>query len=291
MKISLVVCTKDRAEQLQKCLGHISQICCQAAWELIVVNNASTDHTETILDNFSRDTHLLFRKAYEPALGSGCAKNTGWRLAEGEFIAFIDDDCYPQENYLSEVIKCLDNSALGFVGGRVLLFDPTDYPITIQTSEMRREYEAYNFIAAGEIHGANFAFRKKALEDVGGFDPRFGAGTPYPCEDVDVLARVLGAGWAGAYDPHPVVYHHHGRKSDRVPVLVRAYDRGRGAYYAKCMMNSKLHRQYRSNWLRKVRYQSIVTTERELRAMLIYSFTLLISRILTKISDKSRINK
>ena len=57
------------------------------------------------------------------------------------------------------------------------------------------------------------------------------------------------------------------------------------------MMNSKLHRQYRSNWLRKVRYQSIVTTERELRAMLIYSFTLLVSRILTKISDKSRTNK
>lgn len=283
MKISLVVCTKDRAEQLQQCLTSISNIRFPSAWELIVVNNASTDHTETVLENFSARTHLAFQKVYEPALGSGCAKNTGWNLASGEFVAFIDDDCYPREDYLSEIVRCLEGSSCGFVGGRVLLFDPADYPITIQTSLACKEYEAYSFIGAGEIHGANFAFRKEALLDVEGFDPWFGAGTLYPCEDVDILARILAAGWSGLYDPRPVVYHHHRRKMDAVPRLIKQYDRGRGAYYAKCMLNKTIRRQYRSEWFKKVRSQPIVTTGRELEAMLRYLSALFKKKILNRI--------
>lgn len=287
MKISLVVCTKDRAEQLKQCLTSISNIRFPSAWELIVVNNASTDHTDAVLENFSARTHLAFQKVYEPALGSGCAKNTGWNLAAGEFIAFIDDDCYPHEDFLSEIVRCLERSSCGFVGGRVLLFDPTDYPITIQTSLARREYDAYGFIGAGEIHGANFAFRKQALQDVEGFDPWFGAGTLYPCEDVDILARILAAGWSGLYDPGPVVYHHHRRKMDAVPRLIKQYDRGRGAYYAKCMLNKTLRRQYRSEWFKRVRSQSIVTTGRELEAMLRYLSALSKKKII----DKMKITK
>ena len=48
---------------------------------------------------------------------------------------------------------------------------------------------------------------------IGGFDERFGAATKFfSAEDTDAMARVLGAGWRGAYDPRPLVYHHHGRK-------------------------------------------------------------------------------
>ena len=271
MKISLVVCTKNRAEQLRNCLDYVAKIKCLFEWELIIVNNASTDHTDAVLEEFSEKTSLVFRTIYEPSPGTGFARNTGWRLACGKYVAFIDDDCYPKEDYLTEVINCLDEGPWGFVGGRVLLFDPTYYPITIQTSEARKEYEAFSFIAAGEIHGANFAFRKQALEVVKGFDPRFGAGTAYPCEDVDVLARILGVGWAGIYDPRPVVHHHHRRKSDAVPKLIAAYDRGRGAYYAKCMMNSNLRRRYGFNWLKTIRHQSVVTTQRELVAAVRYS--------------------
>lgn len=273
MKISLVICTNNRAEQLGSCLNYVEKINCLLPWELIVVNNASTDQTETVLEDFFKKTSLAFRRVYESVPGSGHAKNTGWRLADGEYVAFIDDDCYPKEDYLTEVINCLDEGSWGFVGGRVLLFDPTDYPITIQTSEVRREYEACSFIAAGEIHGANFAFRRQALEAVKGFDPQFGAGTPYPCEDVDVLARILGAGWNGVYDPRPVVHHHHRRKSDAVPKLIAAYDRGRGAYYAKCIMNSNLRHLYGYSWLKKIPRQSLVTTQREFIAALRYSLS------------------
>lgn len=270
MKISLVICTKNRAKRLSCCLSYVARIKCSWEWEVIVVNNASTDHTEIVLDEFAGKTSVRFRRLYESLVGTGFAKNTGWRLAEGEYIAFIDDDCYPQEDYLEQVIACLDEGPWGFVGGRVLLFDPTDYPITIQTSEVRKEYNAFGYIAPGEIHGANFAFRRSALEAVMGFDPMFGAGTRYPCEDVDVLARILGAGWTGLYDPRPVVYHHHQRKGTAVSKLVRTYDRGRGAFYAKCMMKPALRKHYLYNWARHMRYQPIMSILRELGGSLEY---------------------
>src|SRR3546814_9709199 len=66
----------------------------------------------------------------------------------------------------------------------------------------------------------------------------FGAGTPFACEDVDALARAAAAGWRGAYDPRPLVYHHHGRKTREDALrLRRVYDTARGAYYAKCIMD------------------------------------------------------
>lgn len=275
MKISLVICSKNRAQQLRVCLDYVTTINCPWEWELIVVNNASTDDTGGVLDDFAKTAPMAFQHLYEAVAGTGHARNTGWKCARGEYVAFIDDDCYPHEDYLATVVACLNESSWGFVGGRVLLFDPTDYPITTQTSNVSKEYKPYSFIAPGEIHGANFAFRRQALEEVKGFDPRFGAGTPFPCEDVDVLARILGAGWAGIYDPRPLVYHHHRRRGDAVPRLIRSYDRGRGAFYAKCMMNPILYKCYGYNWLKKLRYQSLMNTLRELGG----SFSYVVNRL------------
>ena len=99
---------------------------------------------------------------------------------------------------LDRIVGCFEEASLGFVGGRVLLFDPTDFPITIQELDHRVEIEPCAFVPAGLIHGANFAFRREVLEAIGGFDPGFGAGTPgFACEDVDAVARAAAAGWWG----------------------------------------------------------------------------------------------
>jgi GT2 family glycosyltransferase len=80
------------------------------------------------------------------------------------------------------------------------------------------------------------AVRRSALQEVGGFDEYLGAGTPFPSEDVEILARLSARGHGGCYDPDPVVLHHHGRKAgDDIRRLSTAYDRGRGAYYLKCL--------------------------------------------------------
>jgi len=205
-------------------------------------------------------------------LGVSCAKNAGWRSARSAIVACIDDDCYPEEDYLDSIFQCFSNDAkLGFVGGRILLHDPTDRKITIQESLEPFSIPPGSFIRPGSIQGANVAYRRDALTDVGGFDPWFGAGALYSGDETELLARISAAGWKGAYDPKPVVYHHHGRKTIKDEWrLMRWYDRGRGAYYAKCMLNRNMRNVYVRNWLLTRQYHSWRTTTLEIASGLEY---------------------
>jgi hypothetical protein len=143
--------------------------------------------------------------------------------------------------------------------------DERDYPV---------EMAPHSFVSAGAIKGANLSFRREALQRIGGFDPKLGAGTPFPCEDIDAVAAVLWAGYRGRYDPRPLVLHHHRRRDADVPGLRAGYDRGRGAYYAKFLLRPECRRAYAVGWLSEVR-GSLDTTGltrlfRELRSAAAY---------------------
>src|SRR5260370_16167238 len=167
--------------------------------------------------------------------GVSYARNAGWQAAAAAIVAYIDDDCYPAENYLDAVFECfIRDPRLGFVGGRILLHDPRDRRIPIQEAMEPQLFGSNSFIRPAVIQGANLALRRAALSQVGGFDPWFGAGALFTGEDAELLARISAAGWGGGFDPKPVGFPHHGRK--RAPdqrFLVPAYYRGRGAHYGQ----------------------------------------------------------
>jgi GT2 family glycosyltransferase len=72
------------------------------------------------------------RTTFEPRTGLALARNKGWRIAKANIIAFTDDDCcYVPETYVDSIVQVFhDNAEAGFLGGRILLFDPRDYNIT-----------------------------------------------------------------------------------------------------------------------------------------------------------------
>jgi glycosyltransferase involved in cell wall biosynthesis len=275
MEISLVICTRNRAAQLADCLKSLLQIECSHRWELVIVDNGSTDDTIDVVEQFrlSFDGRLTVLTESSPGLAK--ARNRGWKAASGNIIVFTDDDCYPDPKLLQNSIACFEeDTKIGFIGGRILLYDSTDYRITIQESEERQEIPPCTFINAGLIQGANFACRKKAIESVNGFDELLGAGTKFPCEDVDILARMSSIGWFGLYDPRPLVYHHHRRKTESEAAQLRIqYDEGRGAYYAKCLANTALRRVYLKNLYGKLRSQSLDVTYREFSSAIKYLAT------------------
>ncbi|HEX3235331.1 MAG TPA: glycosyltransferase [Gemmatimonadales bacterium] len=250
MDISLVISTRNRASQLEQALNSYARLQYEGAWELVIVDNGSSDATTQVLEAFGRSFSGHLRLLHHERPGLGGARNAGWRAARGSIVAFTDDDCYPREDYLSRIQSCFSDPRMGFAAGRVLLYDQLDYPVTIQLSDRRVEFPPKSYIAPGDIHGANFGFRRQALEAVGGFDERLGAGSKYhSAEDTDAVARVSAMGWWGVYDPAPTVLHHHRRRApEQLRQLKKAHGIGAGAYFIKCLANPELRGKYLYRW-------------------------------------------
>jgi glycosyltransferase involved in cell wall biosynthesis len=270
--LSLVICTRNRGAQLAQTLKRVSTIQSQLKWELVVVDNGSTDRTSAVVAEFAASFDHPVQMINQQGQGVSLAKNAGWQATRSDIVVCIDDDCYPEEDYLDAIFECFSKDPkLGFVGGRILLYDPTDRRITIQESLEPLFFPPGSFITTGVIQGANVAYRRAAVMGVGGFDPWFGAGALYSGDEVELMARISAAGWNGAYDPRPVVYHHHGRKTAKDELrLTHWYDRGRGAYYAKFMLNRRTRSVYFKNWLLTRQHEPWRRTAREILAGLDY---------------------
>jgi len=248
MLISLVICTQNRCSTLRTCLEYVLRLQSPGEWELIVVNNGSTDATSEVLASFADKAPFRIVLVYEPKSGLGRARNAGIAKATGEIVAFTDDDCYVSPDFLSRILEVFEDEKIGFMGGRVLLYDETDAPITIRPETGIRWIEPYSFIR-GELVGANMAARRSLIEKIGGFDPELGAGTPFPCEDVEFLARASHTGVMGIYHPGSLVLHHHGRKPGKDDLArLKTYDYGRGAYYAKFILNPQTRIMLLKRW-------------------------------------------
>lgn len=258
MDVSIIICTLNRAASLQGTLDSLAAIRSEREWEVILLDSSSDNTAEVV--KAADDCGGRLRYAYEEPLGLGAARDTAWRLARGRICAFTDDDCYLDPGFVDAVAAAFDDHPdAGCIGGRILLYDPEDAPITIDERTEPRTISARQPVSAGELQGANLSIPRSVLETVGGFDRNMGAGTPFPCEDVDVLAATLWAGYPAYFDPRPVVHHHHGRRGEAAQRVAEVYDRGRGAYYAKFILRRDTRFVYLRNWLMAGRWNPHLT--------------------------------
>jgi GT2 family glycosyltransferase len=118
-----------------------------------------------------------------------------------------------------------------------MLHDPADYPMTINESMTALTFPARSFVCAGCVQGANMAFRRRVLLDIGGFDPVFGPGAMFPAaEEIEAVSRASAMGWKGEYRPEVVVRHHHGRSAADAAALWKWYAIGIGAFHMKILL-------------------------------------------------------
>jgi len=236
-QISLIVCTRNRAESLPACLNSIEQAAVAnraVEVELLIVNNGSTDATAAVLRAWQRSTSVRCRVLLAEQRGLSHARNCGLEHATGKIIAFTDDDCTVARDYLTQVERAYATDAgPALRGGRVELGDPRDLPFTIKTDLAPQRFTGGH--PGGFIHGCNLTMSRSALELVGRFDTRLGAGQPIgAAEDSDFVYRAHRSGVMVLYDPSIVVFHHHGRRDfAEVKLLQDVYNLGNGALYAK----------------------------------------------------------
>ena len=237
MDVSLIIGTRDRCEKLARCLQAVQQISFARPWELIVVDNGSSDRTAAIVRELMAIAPIPVRYVFEPKLGLGNAHNTGVAVARGEILAFTDDDCYPAADFLSSLWSAFGDPSVGYISGRILNYDPAD---TGKGSVRHPEpvtFPPNSFVGPGCLFGgANMAFRRQVLLEIGGFDPLFGPGALFNCEDYDAAGRASAIGCKGEYRPEVIVWHHHGRKQTDLPPLMKSYGVGIGAYHMKVLL-------------------------------------------------------
>lgn len=237
LKVSILICTRNRAAKLPHTLEAIRalEVPAGAEYELIVVNNGSTDATAQICERYRECFGGRLRTIFLAEPGLGRARNAALAVATGEIIAFTDDDVVPQADWL--LVICREFAAdpeLSLISGRVELADPLDLPISIRRSTGRAEFTSLGD-AFSLLIGCNFAFRRGLLGRIGLFDPDFGAGARFPSsEDSDFYYRAWRAGKRLVYVPSMFVQHDHGRRFPEAWVkITRNYIIGRGAFYAK----------------------------------------------------------
>ena len=278
--LSLIVCTRDRSGRLDAFFEALGRMRARAAWELVIVDNGSTDDTPVRLAVLAGSLGAPVTIVREPRPGLGRARNAGVTAARGALLAFTDDDCYPAVDYIDSVANAFADRERGFIGGRILLYDAQDHPITIRVDSTPIPIPPCSVVPTGLVQGANMAFRREVLERIGGFDDALGPGTPFCNDDVDAVARASAAGFAGSFVPEPVVHHHHGRRDPaEISALWRSYDHGRGAYYAKCMFELPIRWRVARYWWQSVGVQKLGATVRELEGALDYTVRRLTRRL------------
>jgi glycosyltransferase involved in cell wall biosynthesis len=245
MKLSVIVATRNRAHAIAGCLDSIAAAFANAApldAEIIVVDNGSTDDTAAVVKAWADTSAVPVQVLSEPKAGLSRAQNRAIRAAHGDLLAFTDDDCRLSKTYVSDLLRhdAADAADLVLRGGRIELGDPTDLPLTINTSPTRSRWNrsmnsARHECLSGQINGCNIAMRRAVVERIGLFDERWGPGATMPSGgDTDYLFRAYLADISLEYVPDMAVSHFHGRKTNAVGLkLMRQYMIANGALCAK----------------------------------------------------------
>ncbi|OUL28417.1 glycoside hydrolase family 2 [Nostoc sp. T09] len=233
-KATVAVCTRDRPEDLRRCLDALMRMPDDQQEFLIIDNCPSTEDTQQLVKNYERVRYIR-----EPRPGLDIARNRAMREAKNEIVAFTDDDAAPDPNWLRAFLRNFNDPLVLCVTGLTM-------PLELET-EAQEWFEQYypfgrgfrrnvfdsnrhNPLATGRVGaGANMALRRSVLDLVGSFDEALDAGTiTRSGGDHEMFARILVAGYRIVYEPTAVSWHRHRRTWEELRQTFYGY--GVGVY-------------------------------------------------------------
>jgi glucosyl-dolichyl phosphate glucuronosyltransferase len=217
MTFSVLIATHNRAVDLRATLASVAQLTPAEPWEVVVVDNNSTDDTRAVVADAARHFPVPLRYLFEAEQGRSPALNAGIRAARGRIIATTDDDVRVSFDWLDRAAEALDRFRCDFVGGRVLPIWGGLKPAWLPDRGGKHwaviallDYgaEPLEFNTRVPL-GVNMAFRREAFERAGLLDPNTGrkAGTLLGQEVREWCIRAHAAGLRGWYAPDMVVRH------------------------------------------------------------------------------------
>lgn len=213
MKTSIIIPIYNKKEYTQKCLESIFRFGSKYEFEIIVVDNGSTDGGGRYLAELGDKVVVITNKNN---LGFAKACNQGAKVSSGEYLLFLNNDTVVTDKWLDILVEELDSSkAVGIVGPKLLypdgtvqhagvVFDNEKWPHHIYKKENGDAPYANKRRAFQCLTGACLLIRKVIFEKVGGFDEAYLNGL----EDLDLCLKVGKANYGVMYCPESVVYHY-----------------------------------------------------------------------------------
>ncbi|MEG5066876.1 glycosyltransferase [Microcoleus sp. B3-A4] len=242
---TVAVCTRDRPEDLRRCLDALMQIPDDGQEYLVIDNCPGTDATKELIKNYPQ-----VRYVREDLPGSSAARNRALREAKHEFVAFTDDDAAPDPNWLRSLLWNFSHPRVMCVTGLVM-------PLELET-EAQELFEWYSPHGRGFdrrvfdgaqcnpliVHlvgvSASMAVRKSLSDCIGLFDEALGAGTPtVGGEDCELFARILRAGYCIVYEPRALSWHRHRRTWEELRKTLQGYGIGVYAFWTRILVKNR----------------------------------------------------
>jgi glycosyltransferase involved in cell wall biosynthesis len=216
--ISVIICTWNRCELLARCLNSLTtlKLPINLQWEIIVINNNSTDSTSEILKTFQEK--LPLKVIFEKRQGHSIARNSGLRNSQGELVLFTDDDVTVDPYWLMNFYRVfLKNPNTDYFGGTII--PRIDFPLELHPYLndplfdgllLRRKVNSKNLVIDNEYlpFGANLGFRRSGLGDLT-FAEHLGlkGKEQIRSEETDFINKPRKLNKKGLWVPSAIVYH------------------------------------------------------------------------------------
>jgi GT2 family glycosyltransferase len=248
--VTVVVTTCRNTARLERCLRSILASRYEHFEVIVVENRPGTGATRSMLsERFADEVRVRYVEESRPGLS--WARNAGLAAAEGELVAFTDDDVVVDADWVHRAARAFDRAPdVACVTGLILpshletdsqlileqfaAFSKGFEARTFRLPEARDEHPLLPYTPGLIGSGANTVVRADVARGLGGFDTDLGTGTPAAGgEDLDLYIRLLRGGHAVAYEPSAIVWHEHPDGSLRLRRQVYKYGVGLGATLAK----------------------------------------------------------
>jgi glycosyltransferase involved in cell wall biosynthesis len=218
IKISAIVCTYNREKYLGKALESLAaQTLSPGFFEVVIINNNSTDNTERICSAFhEKYSNIPYKYFIETNQGLSYARNRGIKESAAALVTFIDDDAWLDKNFLKEVVGFMESRKEAVSVGGTILLDYEDKEPVWQTKYLaslfgyfKYSYKTEAFRKTDYPRGSNMTFRKTIFEQIGDFNTELGriglnlSGG----EEKDIYQRIYAKNLPVYNLPNAIVYH------------------------------------------------------------------------------------
>jgi glycosyltransferase involved in cell wall biosynthesis len=253
--LTIVICTFNRAEILERCLNSLqTQNIPNDLFQVIIVDNNSTDNTKLIIKKFTRKNEN-FKYLFEPNQGLSIARNRGLQGSLSEWVGYIDDDAIINSNFIENVIWTFETQNFDVFGGCVYSWfhygKPEWFPVKFEQN-WNKNTKLGLITANEEIWGGVMFFKTHTLNSINGFPEDIGmSGNKISYgEESLVINKLIKKGYNVGFNPDIIIYHLVGKHKLLISWhLLSAFAKGRDGYLANFIENEQKPKLYTSLYL------------------------------------------